>query len=54
MDLLNLEIIDLNKVDFNKYFQQELIQIKEFENQGLLTFDKKGISIHQRPDFKLL
>ena len=41
MDLLNLEIIDLNKVDFNKYFQQELIQIKEFENQGLLTFDKK-------------
>ena len=41
MGLLNLEIIDLNKTDFNKYFQQELIQLKEFENQGLLTFDKK-------------
>ena len=41
MDLLNLEIIDLNKVDFNKYFQQELIQLKEFENQGLLKLDKK-------------
>ena len=39
--LLNLEIIDLNKTDFNKYFQRELIQLKEFENQGLLTFDKK-------------
>ena len=47
MDLLSYENIDLkkfydvNKIDFKKYFSEEINNLKEFEDQGLLIFDKK-------------